>query len=41
MIQPLSDPMIHEVSSLFGALGDASRLKILRALLDELDHGIV
>jgi ArsR family transcriptional regulator len=30
----LSDPMIEEVSGLFGALGDASRLKILRSLLD-------
>lgn len=26
--------MIEEVTQLFGALGDASRLKILRALLD-------
>jgi DNA-binding transcriptional ArsR family regulator len=26
--------MIEEVSGLFGALGDASRLRILRALLD-------
>ena len=34
MIQPLSDPMIQEVSNLFGALGDSSRLKILRALLE-------
>lgn len=33
MHQPLSDPMIVEVSNLFGALGDASRLKIIRALL--------
>jgi len=30
----MSDQMIDEVSQLFGALGDASRLKILRALLD-------
>ena len=30
----LSDPMIDEVSGIFGALGDTSRLKILRALLD-------
>jgi DNA-binding transcriptional ArsR family regulator len=30
----LSDPMIEEVSQLFLALGDASRLKILRALLE-------
>ncbi len=29
-----NDTMIDEVSCLFGALGDASRLKILRALLD-------
>lgn len=29
-----SNTMIDEVSCLFGALGDASRLKILRALLD-------
>lgn len=29
-----SDAMIGEVSCIFGALGDASRLKILRALLD-------
>lgn len=32
---PLSDPMIEEVSRLFLALGDASRLKILRTLLEE------
>jgi ArsR family transcriptional regulator len=30
----LNDAMIEEVCGLFGALGDASRLKILRALLD-------
>jgi len=30
----LSNPMIDEVSGLFSALGDASRLKILRSLLD-------
>jgi len=30
----LSNPMIEEVSGLFSALGDPSRLKILRALLD-------
>lgn len=30
----LTDPMIDEVSLLFGALGDVSRLKILRALLE-------
>jgi len=34
MKHALSDAMIDEVCSLFGALGDASRLKILRALLD-------
>lgn len=33
----LSDPMIDEVSGIFGALGDPSRLKILRALLDSKD----
>jgi DNA-binding transcriptional ArsR family regulator len=31
---PLSDPMIEEVSRLFLALGDPSRLKILRCLLE-------
>ena len=30
----LSDAMIEEVSGLFGALGDQSRLRILRAILD-------
>lgn len=30
----LNDTMIQEVTGLFAALGDASRLKILRALLD-------
>ena len=30
---PLSDPMIEEVSKLFLALGDPSRLKILRCIL--------
>ena len=30
----MSDQMIEEVSQLFGALGDASRLKILRILLE-------
>lgn len=30
----LSDPMIEEVSRLFLALGDPSRLKILRCLLE-------
>ncbi len=34
MKPPLSDAMIEEVSGLFGALGDSSRLRILRALLD-------
>ena len=31
---PMSDPMIEEVSWIFHALSDASRLKILRALLE-------
>ncbi|MBI3130782.1 MAG: winged helix-turn-helix transcriptional regulator [Acidobacteria bacterium] len=30
----LNDTMIGEVTGLFGALGDQSRLRILRALLD-------
>ena len=30
----ISDQIIDEVSQIFGALGDVSRLKILRALLD-------
>ena len=30
---PLSDPMIEEVSKLFLALGDPSRLRILRCIL--------
>jgi len=30
----LNDTMIGEVSGLFGALGDQSRLRILRSLLD-------
>ena len=34
MTHQLSNPMIDEVSGLFSALGDASRLKILRPLLD-------
>ncbi len=34
MPQQLTNPMIDEVSGLFGALGDPSRLKIIRALLD-------
>lgn len=34
MNHQLSNPMIDEVSGLFSALGDASRLKILRSLLD-------
>jgi len=29
---PLSDPMIEQVSQLFLVMGDASRLKLLRAL---------
>ncbi len=33
MSHPLTDPMISEVSVLFSALGDISRLKVLRALL--------
>ena len=31
---PISDQIIDEVSRIFGALADISRLKILRALLD-------
>lgn len=31
---PLNSQIIHEVSLIFGSLGDVSRLKILRALLD-------
>lgn len=31
---PLTDPMIEEVSQLFLALGDPSRLRILRTLLE-------
>ena len=31
---PLNDPMIEQVSKVFGALSDGSRLKILRALLE-------
>ena len=34
MEHPLSDAMIDEATGLFGALGDASRLKILRVLLE-------
>ena len=34
MRHALSDSMIQEVTGIFAALGDASRLKILRALLD-------
>jgi DNA-binding transcriptional ArsR family regulator len=30
----LNDSMIEEIAGIFGALGDSSRLKILRALLD-------
>ena len=41
---PLSDPMIEEVSRLFLALGDPSRLKILRCLLEAkapMSQGVV
>lgn len=41
---PMSDQMVDEVSQLFGALGDASRLRILRALLEArepLSQGMV
>jgi len=31
---PINDQIISEVSQIFGSLGDVSRLKILRALLD-------
>lgn len=34
MRHALNDSMIQEVTAIFAALGDASRLKILRALLD-------
>jgi DNA-binding transcriptional ArsR family regulator len=34
MAPQLTDPMIDDVSALFSALGGASRLKVLRALLD-------
>lgn len=34
MSHQLTNPMIEEVSGLFSALGDTSRLKVLRALLD-------
>ena len=34
MTQHLSNPMIDEVSGLFVALGDTSRLRILRTLLE-------
>ncbi|HJW08800.1 MAG TPA: metalloregulator ArsR/SmtB family transcription factor [Holophagaceae bacterium] len=34
MKHALSDSMIQEVTGIFAALGDPSRLKILRALLD-------
>lgn len=34
MPHQLSDPMIDDVCALFSALGDASRLKVLRVLLD-------
>jgi DNA-binding transcriptional ArsR family regulator len=32
---PLSEPMIEEVSRLFLALGDPSRLRILRCILEQ------
>jgi len=31
---PINDQIIEEVSQLFGSLGDGSRLKLLRALLE-------
>jgi DNA-binding transcriptional ArsR family regulator len=31
---PISDQIINDVSQIFGSLGDVSRLKILRALLE-------
>ena len=31
---PMSDQMVEEVSQLFGALGDPSRLRILRTILE-------
>nr|WP_320132611.1 metalloregulator ArsR/SmtB family transcription factor [uncultured Holophaga sp.] len=34
MKPPMTNPMIDEVSDLFAALGDPSRLKILRSLLE-------
>ena len=34
MKPPLTDTMIEEITGIFAALGDASRLRILRALLD-------
>ena len=34
MAHNLTDPMIEEVSGLFSALGDISRLKVLRTLLN-------
>jgi DNA-binding transcriptional ArsR family regulator len=33
-VLPPNDQMIEEIGRLFGALGDSSRLKILRVLLD-------
>lgn len=33
-MQAMNDAMIQEVTGLFGALGDQSRLKILRTLLE-------
>ncbi len=34
MQHPLTDGMITEITGLFAALGDGSRLRLLRALLD-------
>ena len=34
MKHPLTDPMISEITGIFGALGDGSRLRILRVLLE-------
>lgn len=41
---PIKDQIINDVSQLFGSLGDVSRLKILRALLEareSLSQGIL
>ena len=34
MVHQLTNPMIDEISVLFGALSEASRLKVLRSLMD-------